>query len=72
MKAIVTRKNKYGEYPECGMNDIIVTNEYKLQRNLVKYGIPSHFRGKVRVEIFYGSVLGDSVKTFFVTRWPEI
>ena len=71
MKAIVTRKNRYGEYPECGMNNRIVTNEYKLQRNLIKYGIPEHFRGSVRVEIFYGSILGKSANTFFVTRWPE-
>ena len=68
MKAIVTRKDKDGYYDEVGMNNRTVVGPYKTERGLLRYGMPSHFKGELRVEIFYSdSILQEKAdKTVYV------
>ena len=69
MRAIITRKDKYGEYTGIGMNNRTVSGNYKLLRNLIRYGIPDNFLGKLRLEIYNGeSIAGEPAKIIFVER----
>ena len=69
MRAIITRKNKYGEYSDVGMNNRTVSGNYKLLRNLIRYGIPDNFSGILRLEIYNGaSISGKPAKVIFVER----
>ena len=52
MFAIITRPNSDGSYDGVGMNNRIATSRYKTIRGLIKYGIPDHFKGKIRIECF--------------------
>ena len=69
MCAIIARKNEYGEYDDVGMNNRTVSGNYKLLRNLIRYGMPDNFRGRLRLEIYNGeSIVGKPVKVIFVER----
>lgn len=71
MIAIVTRQNSDGTFDDIGMNNRTVTGHYKTEKNLLKFGIPEHFKksGKVRVEFFVNSILMENkpFKTMHVT-----
>jgi len=53
MKAIITRQNKDGTFDNVGMNNKMITGEYKTKKNLLRYGIPEHFKKHTcRIELF--------------------
>ena len=69
MRAIITKKNKYGEYSDVGMNNRTVSGNYKTLKNLIRYGIPDNFFGRLRLEIYNGeSIAGEPAKVIFVER----
>ena len=70
MKAIITRKNKWGEFDSVGMNNRYMTSHYKTEKGLVKYGIAEHFKGEIRIELFRDSEFlgGKPYKIFYVHR----
>ena len=65
MRAIITRPNEDGSYNEVGMNNRTVTGQYKTKKGLLRYGIPDHFKGKLRIELFHLSILGNAYETFY-------
>jgi hypothetical protein len=56
MRAIITRPNTDGSYDEVGMNNRMLTGEYKTRWGLLKYSLPKWWKGKIRVEIYRGSI----------------
>lgn len=68
MKAIVTRPNTDNTYDEVGMNNRYLTSRYRTEKGLLRYGIAKHFKGKIRVEIYYGNIYGKPDKTIYVDR----
>lgn len=50
MRAIITRPREDGSYSEVGMNNTIITSIYKTEKNLLKYAIPDHFNGRLKIE----------------------
>jgi len=69
MRAILTRQNSDDTFDSAGMNNRLLTGDYKTLRNLVKYGIPEHYKnrgaGALRIEIFNGSIHGKPIETFY-------
>ena len=65
MKAIITRPREDGTYDDVGMNNRILTGDYVTTRNLIKHGTPKHFKGKLRYEIFHGSILKEKPDSVF-------
>lgn len=69
MKAIITRPNEDGTYDEVGMGNRHLTKPYKTLKNLIKWNIPDHYKGKIRFEIWYGdNIYKDPDKVIFVDR----
>ena len=67
MRAIVTRANNDGTFDTAGMNNKIVTADYVLLRNLIKYGIPSHFwKRPIKLELYGQSIQCDPAKTLII------
>lgn len=65
MKAIITRPNSDGTYDAVGMNNRLLTSRYKTEKGLFKYGISSHFKGLLRIELF-DNIYKDPIKiTYF-------
>lgn len=67
MKAIITRRNNDGSFDEVGMNNRILTGQYKLLCNLVKFGVPEHFKNhECRFELYYNNIIFEHqpFKTF--------
>jgi len=67
MRAIVTHQNNDGSYDSAGMNNRLLTGEYKKLTNLMKHGIPEHFKnsGALRIELFYGSIHNTPSETIY-------
>lgn len=69
MKAIITRPNEDGSYDEVGMNNRYLVSHYKTKRGLLRYGIAKHYKGKVRIEIWYGDNIYKEVnETLYIER----
>lgn len=58
MRAIISRQREDGTYADVGMNDRTLTGSYKTINNIIRYGIPNHYKGRqVRLELFHdGSI----------------
>jgi hypothetical protein len=69
MKAIVTRQNADGTYDSVGMNNAYLTSQYRTIKGLLRYGIAKHFKGLIRIELYFGNLYQEKPdKTIFVTR----
>jgi len=67
MKAIITKQNKDDSFDEVGMNNRMITGEYKTERNLIKYGIPEHFKKHIcRIELYRNIHDITPFKTLFI------
>ena len=68
MKAIVTRQNEDGTFNEVGMNTRYISDEYKLLRNLLTFGVSAR-KGIYRLEIYHGnSIFGAPQRVIYVKR----
>ena len=67
MRAIITRQNADGSYDGVGMNNRYLTKDYRLQHNLLTFGLSARV-GTYRVEIFHGSIHRDPSKILYVER----
>jgi hypothetical protein len=59
MRAIITRPRNDGTYDEVGMNNRTLTKHYETERGLLKYGIPKHFKGTLRIELYNSTIHSD-------------
>ena len=67
MKAIITRQNADGSFDGVGTNNRVLTGHYKLLRNLIKHGVPEHFKNReCRFELYHNSIIfeDEPFKTF--------
>lgn len=62
---IVTRKNKDGTFDQVGMNNRILTRNYKTLKGLLKYGISDQWKQTgFKVERFI-NVYGNPLNVYF-------
>ena len=69
MIAIVSQRKVDDSYYEVGMSNITVTGNYKLLRNLIKYGVSRQWRESgVRLELFYDTeaIYGKPFKILYI------
>jgi hypothetical protein len=65
MLAIITEPRDDGTYDDVGTNHRIMQSKYKSIRTLLRYGVPDHFKGTLRVETW------PSIHSFYTDEKPS-